>query len=323
MRSNARKSYQSGGYVSGDPYSARPGPDDVAPIDPFTAQSLARLAANQSTPNQPAPMAAPQRGRHPDIKIAPQPMSANAQKVMAQLMSQGTPNMGSAISKLANVWITGHNEKKRGKARQAAETTKREQRARWASELGSGVSPRDLAVADPDFLADTEFQQSWAGTAPAPEAETFEDVADPYGFGGHAQRSSTTGKLANYQGAPTQAREPARPTAKDQFGRLRYLDDESPAFSDETIGPGPTPEADVPPMKDQLAMTRQLSDDWQKTARPMQDLIAQVNRMDIGFRQAEAGDMLSGSQAILISFNKGSCLAEHLWMGHKARHDNE
>ena len=51
-------------------------------------------------------------------------------------------------------------------------------------------------------------------------------------------------------------------------------------------------------------MVRQLSDDWQKTVRPMQSLLDQSDRMDIGLRMAQGGDMLAGSQAILISFNK-------------------
>ena len=82
---------------------------------------------------------------------------------------------------------------------------------------------------------------------------------------------------------------------------MRYLDTGEAAFSDEILGGGQAPEA---PLKDRLGMVRDLSDDWQKTVRPMQGLIDQSNRMDIGFEQAERGDMLSGSQAILISFNK-------------------
>ena len=95
-----------------------------------------------------------------------------------------------------------------------------------------------------------------------------------------------------------------RKTAKDMFGRLRYLDDESPAFSDAVMGPGPAPEEATPPLKDRLQMVRQLSDDWQKTVRPMQGLLDQSDRMNIGLQMAQAGDMLAGSQAILISFNK-------------------
>lgn len=269
--------------------------------DPYTAQSLARLAqmsavAPEFQINRRAP------GGQKTIRIAPP--SENASRVMQSLMAQKTPNWGSALAKLAAVAIEAHGQKKRGAARQAAETTKREQRAQWASQLGSGASMRDLAVADPAFLADTDFQKSWAGTAPAAETERFDFADNPFGRGGHGQRSSLTNRVHDWKGPVAEAPETARKTATDKYGRLRFLDDGSPAFSDEILGPGPTPEPDVPPMKDQLAMTRQLSDDWMKTARPMQDLIAQSNRMDIGFQQAERGDMLSGSQAILISFNK-------------------
>ena len=96
--------------------------------------------------------------------------------------------------------------------------------------------------------------------------------------------------------------EPERRTAQDRFGRLRYLDDESPAFSDKTLGPAP--EAEEPPLKDRLSMVRDLSADWRKTTLPMQGLLDQSDRMSIGLDMARNGDMLAGSQAILISFNK-------------------
>ena len=51
-------------------------------------------------------------------------------------------------------------------------------------------------------------------------------------------------------------------------------------------------------------MVRQLSDDWRETVRPVQGLLDQANRMDIGYEMAQNGQMLAGSQAILISFNK-------------------
>ena len=61
------KGYRDGGFVSGDLYAARPGPDDVAghgQIDPFTPdvrQLLARQAANQGS--APAPQPRPLRTR--------------------------------------------------------------------------------------------------------------------------------------------------------------------------------------------------------------------------------------------------------------------
>ena len=57
-------------------------------------------------------------------------------------------------------------------------------------------------------------------------------------------------------------------------------------------------------MPDQLKMVRQLSDDWRETVKPMQTLLDQSDRMNIGLEMAKVGDMLAGSQAILISFNK-------------------
>ena len=97
---------------------------------------------------------------------------------------------------------------------------------------------------------------------------------------------------------------PKRQTAKDVHGRLRYLDDESPAFSDKILGPGPAPEAASAPSNEQLQMVRQLSSDWRETTKPMQVLLDQSDRMNIGLKMAQAGKMLAGSQAILISFNK-------------------
>ena len=100
MRSNAKmKGYQSGGYVGGDIYSARPGPDDVAGHDPFTPDVRALV---QAMTQQTAP--APQQrapGGQPTHRIAPQGMSANASRVMQQIMSQQTPGWGSALSKIA------------------------------------------------------------------------------------------------------------------------------------------------------------------------------------------------------------------------------
>ena len=51
-------------------------------------------------------------------------------------------------------------------------------------------------------------------------------------------------------------------------------------------------------------MVRDLSADWRKTTLPMQGLLDQSDRMSIGLDMARNGDMLAGSQAILISFNK-------------------
>ena len=112
----------------------------------------------------------------------------------------------------------------------------------------------------------------------------------------------TEGYTRSHFGPP----QPDRPAASvGDYCSAVLIDDGSPAFSDDILGPGQAPEADdQPPLKDRLQMVRQLSADWQKTVRPMQGLLDQSARMNIGLRMARGGDMLAGSQAILISFNK-------------------
>ena len=234
-----------------------------------------------------------------DHMIGPNPGSM---KLLRQLASQPSSNLGSVIGRLGAAFALRHAQGKAEEVRLKKESDTLARRQGWATQLGEGVSLRDLAAQDPSLLSDTKFTQFWQGTREAPAAETFETVHDPYGRGGVGQRSSTTGKLVNYHGAPPQAPVRDRRTATDQHGRLRYLDDQSPAFSDETLGP--PPEADEPPLKDRLKMVRDLSADWQRTTQPMQGLLEQADRMNIGFKMAQDGDMLAGSQAILISFNK-------------------
>ena len=209
-------------------------------------------------------------------------------------------------------------------------------RRSWMQSIGEGATLRDIAGSDPSVLGDSAFLSFIKSTKAAPgftdvtddegnvlgqrgpdnrwykdprsepeaEVESWETVHDPFGRGGSAQKSSTSGKLAGYLGPEAQTPERERKTAKDRFGRLRYLDDQTAAFSDETLGAGPeTAKAEVP-LKDRLQMARQLSDDWRKTTAPMQSILDSSDRMQIGLDMARAGDMLAGSQAILISFNK-------------------
>ena len=285
--------YQQGGLVSG------PGTDYSSL---WRRQAEANNRSWDAVNQQNAP--AKKQVMH---KIAPPSMSANAQQVMAQIMAQSTPNAGSALGKIANAWFTKYNSDREMENKRQYLRDHEKRRGGWASMLHSGASLRDIASHDPGVMGDSEFLSFAKTTTPAvaEEIEMFEDVQNPYGKGGFGQRSSISGQISGYHGAPAQVKPPARATAKDRHGRLRYLDDSSPAFSNEIIGPDPTPPAPQGPSeKDQLAMTRQLSDDWQKTARPMQGLLASSDRMDIGYEMAKAGDMLAGSQAILISFNK-------------------
>ena len=61
----------------------------------------------------------------------------------------------------------------------------------------------------------------------------FEVVENPYGRGGTAQRNTKTGQLSGYQGPVV---DPKRETAKDANDVLRYMDDGSPVFSEDTVG---------------------------------------------------------------------------------------
>ena len=232
-------------------------------------------------------------------QIGPSPSSM---EMLRQLASRPSSNWGQAIGQLGAAFALSHAKKKSEEARVAKETATRERRQGWATQLGEGLSLRDLAAQDPGLLADTKFQQFWQGTREDPAAETWEVVQNPYGRGGVGQRGSISGQITGYQGAADKPREPDRLRATDQHGRLRYLDTGEPAFSDELLGP--PPEADEPPLKDRLSMVRDLSSDWMRTTGPMQGLLDQSERMNIGFKMAQDGDMLAGSQAILISFNK-------------------
>ena len=283
-------------------------------------------------PRRPWPQASQATPRM--INIAPPPMRS-----YANYTRSATPTWGTTVAKLAATYIEARNKRKTAEADRAMQTEQAQRRAGWAQAIGEGASVRDIAQRDPSIIGDTAFlgfldkskapdryedvlddqgrpiaQRGPQGRtfahplAPEPEGpapEMFEDVLDPYGFGGAAQRSSTTGELTGYRAAPTQPQGSERRTAKDMHGRLRYLDDGSPAFADSLFDQGETPpEVDAPPLKDRLSMVRDLSSDWQKTVRPMQGLLDSSDRMNIGFEMAKAGDMLAGRQSILISFNK-------------------
>ena len=248
------------------------------------------------------------------------------------------PNWGSTVSSLANQWALKHAKGKAAEAERMQAEQQAQKRGAWAQAIGEGATIRDIAQRDPSIIADTAFlgfldkskapdryedvlddqgrpiaQRGPQGRtfahplAPEPEGpapEMFEDVKDPFGHGGFGQRSSTTGKISGYRPAPGQPGESPRERAKDQHGRMRYLDDSSPVFADSVLDQGAPPKAPDVPFKDQFEMVRKLSSDWQETARPMQGLMDSSDRMNIGFDMAKAGDMLAGSQAILISFNK-------------------
>ena len=253
--------------------------------------------------------------------------------------TNSSPTWGSAVAQMGNAWAQSHAKRKTAEADRQLKSEQSQKRTGWAKQLGEGATVRDIAMRDPSIIGDASFlafldktktpkgfedvlddqgrpiaQRGPQGRtfahplAPEPEGpapEMFEDVLNPHGFGGAAQRSSTTGELTGYRAAPSQPQAPARRTAKDMHGRLRYTDDSAPVFADSIFDQGETPpKAAPPPLKEQLAMVRQLSDDWRETTKPMQGLLDQADRMSIGLRMAQGGQMLAGSQAILISFNK-------------------
>ena len=239
-----------------------------------------------------------------DINIGATPgMSANARAVLQQMMSRPSDNWGSAVSRLGAAFALGSAEKKARTAKQKKTAATMARRQSWAESLGGGMSARDLAIKDPAFLGDTEFQKRWAGTAPPPEVEHWDTVQNPYDRGGVGQQSSTTGLLKNYQGPVATPAERQRRIVEGADKRKYYADTQEPVLPNVQAPPPETPDTSVS-MPDQLKMVRQLSDDWQKTVRPMQGLLAQSERMSIGLRMAQRGDLLAGSQAILISFNK-------------------
>ncbi len=256
----------------------------------------------------------------------------------ARVANPVTQNWATALSEIGGAWARARGKELSAQANRAKAAQQIDKRKGWAQQLSGGSTLRDLVQSDPTVLADSGFLKFWNDSRPAakfedildaegraigqrgpdgrvvahplapapeqPEAETWNIIENPYGRGGSAQKSSVSGKLSGYLAPQAQEPQRERKTAKDRFGRLRYLDDQTPAFSDETLGPEQEATKPEVPLKDRLQMARQLSDDWQKTVRPMQNILASSDRMQIGLDMAQAGDMLAGSQAILISFNK-------------------
>ena len=230
-----------------------------------------------------------------------------------------------------------YSKKQAAEAKQAQKQEQATKRAGWATQLGEGATLRDLAASDPSILGDQEFVKFWGSTkkprgfedvldaegravgqrgpdgrvyshplAPEPEApepEVWEDVKSPYGRGGSGQRSTLSNKVIGYQGPVAPASSPQRRIIKGP-DNLNYYEDTKERVLPNVAAPTPAPATPEVPLKDRLTMVRQLSDDWQKTVRPMQGLLDQSDRMSIGLKMAQGGDMLAGSQAILISFNK-------------------
>ena len=62
----------------------------------------------------------------------------------------------------------------------------------------------------------------------------------------------------------------------------------------------PPPKRETP----KIADTMRLADEWQEATKPVRDLSRQRDLMTIGLEAAEAGNMVAGSQAVLVTFQK-------------------
>ena len=208
--SHAMKKYQTGGYVAPD-YAQQPAP------------------------------------AQPHIRIAPPQMSAHQQAVMADAMNAPSRNWGEALSKIANVFVTGRNNEREAENKRQHLNDQEQRRGVWAQQLHSGATLRDIASIDPGVMSDSSFLDFAKTTTPAvaAEVELFEDVDSPYGKGGFGQRSSTTGKIVGYQTAPTAPTAPQRRIVKGQDGANYFAD------TQERVLPGvaaPTPDAEAEPI---------------------------------------------------------------------------
>ena len=137
MRSQAKmKGYQEGGYAPpARAYGYRPTPGNDW---------------------QPQPQPQPRAAVHHKIGPAPSPgMSQNAAAVMRGIMGRETRDWGSAVSKIANAFITRRNDMQMQTADRSLAQAKDERRAGWASALGEGATLRDVAASDPTILEAT------------------------------------------------------------------------------------------------------------------------------------------------------------------------
>ena len=77
---------------------------------------------------------------------------------------------------------------------------------------------------------------------------------------------------------------------------FNYYDD-----TKERVLPGvkaPPPKRETP----KIADTMRLADEWQEATKPVRDLARQRDLMTIGLEAAAAGNMVAGSQAVLVTF---------------------
>ena len=230
--------------------------------------------------------------------------------------SASNPTWGSAIARMGNAYVKAHNRRKDAEADRQLQTKQAQKRGAWAQEIGEGATVREIAMRDPSIIGDSAFlgfldktqkpkgyedilddqgrpiaQRGPQGRtyahplAPEPEgpaAETWEDVASPFGHGGFGQRNTVTGKIAGYQSAPSPSTAPQRRIVKGPDGLSYYTDTQERVLPNVAA---PTPESDAPePAK--FEHVRALAGDWDDATKPVRDLARQRDLMQIGLEKA-------------------------------------
>ena len=151
-------------------------------------------------------------GGAPNFAIGSRPARRYAQR-----SNSPTSGWADALSQIGNAFVQRHNEQKRKDA-EAAQAAKRTD---WSKQIGQGATVREIAKLDPSIINDSDYLGFLSKNKPEAAAETFEIADDPYGRGGIGQRSSTTGRIVDYQGP--QAPEGPPETMVDKAGFHRYL----------------------------------------------------------------------------------------------------
>ena len=156
-------------------------------------------------------------GNAPNFAIGSRP----ARKYAQYANNNSNSNWASALAQIGGAFAERHHREKAKAAEEARVAKQAAKRAGWSAQIGEGASVREIAKSDPSIISDTAFLGFLTQNRPEAAPETFEIADDPYGRGGIGQRSSTTGKLVNYQGP--QAPEGPPSTMVDKAGFHRYL----------------------------------------------------------------------------------------------------
>ena len=200
--------------------------------------------------NQPAPA-------QPMHRIAPPRMSANARALLKQGASGPSNNAGSALSKIFNTYVLGRADKQQAEEAARNSSQRENRRGLWSWQLEQGLTLRQIASQSPSILADDKFLSFAASTKPAvaEEIEQFSVVQDPFGRGGVGQKSSTTGRISDWQ-APAKGPETSADILEFEqlkaaghipndmaYGDFKGLGKSSATTNVHVRGAAPTPES--------------------------------------------------------------------------------